>query len=293
MKADLLGTAAALGSAASWAVGAILFKNLGENIPALAMTLGKGILSTLMLGLVLLPLGFNHLTGSDFFYLALSGLIGISVGDSLFFKALQHIGAHLLVLLFMVGQILTALLAMVFLHEMPTAAVWTGIVLIATGVGVILWSKLTEDGPPTNVRGIILGLLSVLCMSGSVIIAKKGLGTDDSGIQATFVRMGTACVGMAIYGAFTAQLGTWAVAFRDVKLAGKFLAAVAVITFGGFWLSLYAIKQMDVAIANTLISTEPIFVLPLAAIFLKEKITAASILGATVALAGVGVICLY
>ena len=62
-------------------------------------------------------------------------------------------------------------------------------------------------------------------------------------------------------------------------------------TFGGFWLSLLALNHVPVATANTLNSLEPVFVLPLAAIFLKEKITLAQIVGTLAALAGVIVLC--
>jgi len=38
----LLGMSAALGSAASWAIGSILFKRIGETVTPFGMTLSKG-----------------------------------------------------------------------------------------------------------------------------------------------------------------------------------------------------------------------------------------------------------
>jgi drug/metabolite transporter (DMT)-like permease len=72
---------------------------------------------------------------------------------------------------------------------------------------------------------------------------------------------------------------------------GLFIFSIGIITFGGFWLSLVAVKYVDVSIANTLNSTEPLFVLPLAAIFLKEKIAVKTFIGATIATAGVALLC--
>jgi len=43
-------------------------------------------------------------------------------------------------------------------------------------------------------------------------------------------------------------------------------------------------------VANTLNSTEPLFVLPLAVIFLKEKVTLLTIFGTLVATAGIAVL---
>jgi len=78
--------------------------------------------------------------------------------------------------------------------------------------------------------------------------------------------------------------------FHDVKLIGRFFVSVCVITFGGFWLSLLSVKYLDVSVANTLNSTEPLFVLPLAVIFLKEKVTLLTIFGTLVATAGIAVL---
>jgi len=69
------------------------------------------------------------------------------------------------------------------------------------------------------------------------------------------------------------------------------IISVAVITFGGFWLSLVAIKYIDVSIANTLNSTEPLFVLPLAVIFLKEKVTLSAIVGTFITVIGIVLLC--
>ena len=67
---------------------------------------------------------------------------------------------------------------------------------------------------------------------------------------------------------------------------------MCVVTFGGFWLSLLAIKNLDVATANTLIATEPVFVLPLAAVFLRQKITGRAVAGTSVAVVGIILLCL-
>ena len=66
-----------------------------------------------------------------------------------------------------------------------------------------------------------------------------------------------------------------------------FLLAVAVVTFGGFWLSLLAIQKVDVTVANTLGSTEPLWVLPLAAFVLKETIKPAVVGGSVLTVLGI------
>jgi drug/metabolite transporter (DMT)-like permease len=62
------------------------------------------------------------------------------------------------------------------------------------------------------------------------------------------------------------------------------------VTFGGFWLSLVSIAYLDVAIANTLNATEPLFVLPLAALVLKEKITLPVVMASLATVIGIALI---
>jgi drug/metabolite transporter (DMT)-like permease len=290
MEMRAIGIAAALGSAASWAVGSILFKRLGESLSPLAMTLTKGGVSVILLGVALFFTGYTDLEWQPLLLLVASGLVGIALGDTFFFEALQDIGAHTLVLLMMLGQVFTVLLAVVFLGETPTLNAWLGIALVVSGIGIVVSTKLTVERQASSWRGIAFGLLSVLCMSVSIIIAKMGL-ESISAIQATFIRMLSGTVGMFGFGIATRRLESWVMPFKDPRLVYLFLVSVCVVTFGGFWLSLVSIKYVDVTIANTLNSTEPIFILPLAAIFLREKVVMRAIVGTAIATAGVALLC--
>ncbi|HBD09041.1 MAG TPA: EamA family transporter, partial [Syntrophobacteraceae bacterium] len=268
----ILGITAALASSASWALGSILFKKLGESLSPLAMTLAKGMVSIVLLGVVLCFTGVADVTLEPLLLLAASGILGIAVADSLFFEALQDLGPHALAVLMMLGMVVTPILAVLFLGESPTPLAWAGIVLVVAGIGVVLYAKLTGDEERSSLRGTILGTLSVICMAVSMIIAKKGLASI-SAMQATFIRMVAGTAGMLLCGIVTGRLGKWMLPFREPRLLSLFVFSVCVVTFGGFWLSLVAIKYVDVSIAYTLNSTEPLFILPLAVLILKDKVT--------------------
>jgi drug/metabolite transporter (DMT)-like permease len=290
MDSKVIGIVAALGSAAAWALGSILFKQLGSEISSLAMTLVKGAMSVVLLTIAVAVTGADAVQFKPVMLLVLSGFIGISLGDTFFFEALKHLGAHALVILLMLGQVLTALLAILFLGELPSLNVWFGIGLIIFGVSLVLWPQLVGERQTSGRRGILLGLLAVFCMSSSLIIAKQGLA-EISALQATWVRMLAGTVGMFCFGLWTRRLTDWIVPFQNPLLFGHFLGSVSVVTFGGFWLSLLALKHLDVAIANTLSSTEPVFVLPLAVLFLREQVSAIALLGTTITMAGIVLLC--
>lgn len=129
-------------------------------------------------------------------------------------------------------------------------------------------------------------------MSVSIIIAKEALD-QTSAIHATFVRMLAGTLGILLFGLATRQLAGDLAPFADPRLALRFVLSVCVVTFGGFWLSLVAIQYADVAIASTLGSTEPLFVLPLAAYFLKERIGAQAVAGSIATVAGIALLVIY
>jgi len=123
-------------------------------------------------------------------------------------------------------------------------------------------------------------------MAVSVIIAKEGLVGADS-VQAAFIRMLAGTVGILAFGQATSRMGGSLRFLLEPRFAALFFVSVFVVTFGGFWLSLFAIEKMQVSIANTLHSTEPLFVLPIAAFVLKEKITRWVVVGTALAVVGV------
>jgi drug/metabolite transporter (DMT)-like permease len=295
MDKDALGQAAALGSAAAWAVGAFLFKALGEILSPLAMTLAKGACSVVLLGAAigvtvgLAGGGLGPMTGQQLALLVASGVLGIALGDTFFFEALQGLSPQTLLVLVVLGQVVTVLLAVVVLNEpIREAAHWVGIALVIAGVTVVLSGTLaSEEQRATKVRGMVFGLLAVVVISASTLVAKMALGDDSATMEATFVRMLAGTLGVFAYGVTTGRIAKWATPFRDRRLFVRFVGSVAVVTFGGFWLGLVAFKYTKVAVASTLTSTEPVFGLILAAVFLRERVTARAVLGTGVTVLGV------
>ncbi len=126
-------------------------------------------------------------------------------------------------------------------------------------------------------------------MAVSVIIAKEALASADS-IQAAFIRLLAGTIGIFLFGQATSRMGDSLKFLLDKRFAALFLISVFVVTFGGFWLSLFAIEKTDVSVANTLNSTEPLFVLPIATFVLKETITVWVVIGSMLAVLGIALL---
>jgi len=149
-----------------------------------------------------------------------------------------------------------------------------------------MWVRLSGEDQASKFAGVAWGLAAVVCMAVSVIIAKEALESVDS-VQAAFVRMLAGTVGIFLFGQATGQMDSSLKYLLDRRFAALFVFSVFVVTFGGFWLSLVAIEKTDVSIANTLNSTEPLFVLPIAAFVLRETITVWVVVGVVLAVVGI------
>ena len=288
----LAGGLAALGSAAAWAVGSILFRRIGEEASPLGMNLGKGLIGLVMLGAVLAVTGVEPVDGRSVGFLAASGLVGIALGDTFFFMALVRLEPRLTLLLATVGQVFTVLLALVLLGERPAALAWPGMALVLGGVTWVMRERLPDEKPEKRHQrrlGVIYGLLASVCMSAGILLAKVGVA-EVSALQGTFLRLAAGVIGLAVFGVATRQVGAWLRPFRDLRLLRSIVVAVVVIMFGGFYLSLLALKLTDASVASVLNATEPLFILPLAALVLGERISSRAGVGAAVAVAGVGMV---
>ena len=93
-----LGEATALLTAIIWALAVIMFKKSGEEVHPVGLNLFKVIMAGVLLVPTALLFGENLLRPApieDYLLLLLSGVLGIGIADTLFFKSLNALGAGL------------------------------------------------------------------------------------------------------------------------------------------------------------------------------------------------------
>jgi len=257
------------------------------------MNLGKCLIGSLFLGVMLLFSNVGAMSKEALLFLGASGLLGIALGDTLFFKSLAYLGPRLLLALGTLGPVVTVILAVIFLKERPPFIVWIGMALTIGGVSWVLWERSSvKNAEKKRAEGIKYGLLSILCASTAIILAKAGVASV-SALQATFIRLLFGAIGLLLWAGASRQISNWLSPFKNMNLLGAILMTVFIAVFGGFWLFLAAIKYTDVSTATILNSTTPLFILPMTALILKEKISLRAIAGAGVAVAGVILIFLH
>jgi len=277
-------------SACSWALGAILWRKLGERISSYGMNLAKTAGGALCLGIVLFFVGLPPISARAIAFLTVSGILGIAIGDTFFFLALMRLGPRRASLMGSLNPVAIAVSAAVVLGERPTLAAWAGIAATPTGVAWVLWERSSGGGgTEPHASGIREGLLSVLFTTGGVLLAKIGLESVPA-LHAAWIRLLAGSAGLVLWGALRSEFGGLAAPLRSGIFLAKVAAVVVVVAFGGFWLSLLALKHIDAAIAGTLGATSPLFILPMSVAFMKERLSLRAVMGTVVAVGGVALI---
>jgi drug/metabolite transporter (DMT)-like permease len=288
------GEFAALGAAFLWAASSSIYALLGQRIPPLQLNLIKGLIAialifcTLMISAQKLP-EFNLLPAG---FLLLSGAIGIGLGDTAYFSALNRLGARRTLLLETLAPPLAAFLALIFLGESLNAVAWCGILLTILGVAWVITERTVAlvINSTNLMQGIVWGILAAIAQASGAVISRFALIESNlSPLWSTLLRLiGGSAIVLLLLLFPRARLGV-----EGVQWTGRLIGIIILTAFGstylGIWLQQTSLKFAPAGIAQTLTATSPLFVLPIA-FWLGEKISFRAVLGVLVAIVGIGIL---
>jgi drug/metabolite transporter (DMT)-like permease len=289
------GEVAALLAAFLWAVATVLFGRIGQVLSPLVLNLVKGAMA---LGLVLLtlmvlqrsPLG---LAPPTLLLLVASGSIGIGIGDTLYFATINRLGPRRALLMETLAPPLAALLAWMGLGEVLSLQAWAGIGLVLLGVIWVISERVPHpmgEAPPPNYRGILYGVLAALGQATGAVMSRAALvDTAIDPLWSTGLRLGG---GLIILLGLVRSQGPITALIQPLR-SPRLLGAVALAAFLGTYLAIYlqqtALKYAATGVAQALLSTSPLFVLPLAAL-LGDRVSLRAVGGVGLAIVGVGLL---
>jgi drug/metabolite transporter (DMT)-like permease len=291
-----LGEVVSLLTAACWASTAVFFSRAGRRVGSAAVNVTRlGLALTVMLLLHTLLFGtpFPFQAGPvRLTWLALSGLIGFSLGDALYFESLVQLGPRLGSLIMTLWPAIAALLAWPMLHQTLSLPKLAAMLATLGGIALVVSEKTGTAGGPDRPRhygrGILCGLGGAVGQAVGIIFSKFGMAGGLSPISANVVRVSTGFVILAAWQLARREFLSNLRKFSDRKALG--LVSLGA-TFGpviGVMLSLFAIKYAsNVGIASTLMSLSPVMLLPATVLIDKEKLSLRAILGTLVSIGGV------
>ncbi len=300
-----LGELAALGTACCWVGTALAFEAAGRRVGSLAVNLLRLVLALVPLGVV----GWfwrGHPLPTDapadaWLWLSVSGLVGFTFGDLCLFRAFVVLGSRLSTLMMSLAPPLAAAIGWLVLGEVLSGRDLVGMALTVAGVA---WAVLerrrvapplrpgADPGtpPPARLlRGVLLGLGGAVGQGGGLVLSKLGMGSYNP-FAATQIRV---LAGLAGYVVLFFALGWWGrtrAALADRQALGLTAVGAFFGPFLGVSLSLVAVQLVPAGVAASLMAVTPVLIIPVVVLLGRERVGVGGVLGALLAVAGVGVL---
>jgi len=306
-----LGYAAGIATSFLWTGTSLFFTAAGRRLGPTAVNAIRIAMAVVLLGFIhrwLAGVWFPELVGRQVLFLALSGVIGLSIGDQALFTAFVDVGPRIAMLVMTTAPIFATLFGWAALGETLDPLAWLGVAMTVGGVAwVVAERPPTAIGrhPPRRTRGILIAFVAAACQACGLMLSKVGMGHEWlppaerlDPQAATFIRMIFAGLGMtplfylmrarekkrAARGVGPARVGS-----RGAGLAFTLGGAVCGPVFG-VWMSLVAADNAPVGIAQTLTSLPPVLLLPIVYFVYREHVSPRAVIGALVAVGGVAVL---
>jgi drug/metabolite transporter (DMT)-like permease len=301
----LAGPLAALTSSVLWAGAGIVFRRLRGRVSPLALNLAKNGVAAVLLAATVWALDGTpwpaDLAAAPLGLLVLSGVLGLTVCDSFLLRAMMEIGPRRATLIGLLapGLVFVGALLPPFsqLDRVADAAAWAGlalalggVALAASGANPVTAGELPHDAA-TERRGVRDALLAALFQAAGFLLARRAFELGAAPVPGALVRLVSGTAGLVVVGLATRRLAAW-----TGELAGPgVFRLVAATAFFGTFLGI-GLNQLSIAwspstgIAAILNSLAPVWLIPLSAVFLGERISRRGILATALALAGVALL---
>lgn len=302
------GLTAAFATLLCWTVGTFAFTIASKRADPAAVNRVRLFFAALLLSVVVVvffKVSFVELftlpTLHEWFWLGLSGIIGLTLGDYFAFTAYSILGSSRTSLFSTFAPVAALLLGMIILGETINGVGIIGM-MISTG-GIIWFIQSTQKSNDKAIdksqvlKGITYAILGAVGQGLGLVCAKKGLnithdtGTDLSAVHATWIRMGIGT--LAAYSIAVFKRNVW----TELKIITSSKSIITPLLTGtlfgpvmGVSLSLFAASQIPVGIAQTIFSLLPITVMLAATLSGREKINGPSIIAAAICMIGVFVL---
>ena len=291
----MIGELAALGAAISWTFSAILYrKALQQTNPISANIIRLSCTSAILL-VFLIAIGklgvLTSLSVNVAVLAAVSGAVGLGLGDTLYLLSLKLVGVAHAVPITCTYPLFGLLWAVVFSGEAITLGVGLGTAAIVAGIWLLSYEK--EEGPYTVrrqilVKGIAAALATALLWSVSISMMDLAVEKTPSLDQALIVNVVRAsAIGLLLL-AFSPIIDRGHGFLKVSRKTVATLIAGGLVALGLGWFFLtFSFTETMASRAIPISSTTPLFSVLAGVVLLHEKVTARNIVGSVVVVAGI------
>jgi drug/metabolite transporter (DMT)-like permease len=280
----------------------LLFTSAGKRVGSFSVNVFRTTIAIALLGcahVVLLGVLLPAASSAQWFWMGLSGIVGLGIGDFGLFAAYVTIGPRRTVLVQASSPIFASVLAFSMLGETFGLLSILGVAVTLTGIVVVLLereekSQETFEAKKRKTWGVFFALVSAMGQGFGAVLSKKGMYVGVSvamnPLSAALIRMLLAGLFVWVCALFAGKLPGLRKAVRD-KDGIKFTAAGALVgPFIGMTLSMVALANAETGIAQTLMSLMPVMIIPVIWIIYRDRTSWRGMLGALVAVIGVAIL---
>ena len=287
-------------AAVCWTFASLISADLTREIGALAFNrIRLFFVSLMLIGYTTYIDTWHTLNTNTLTIILISGVIGIFLGDTLLFMALQRIGPRRNNILFALAAPFTVLLNIVLLNEVMSLLNLIGCIGVFCGVVIAIMYGRTKNNEHRWEKiegslsiGIIMGILAALCQAIGLIMMKPILVSGVDPIASAALR--TTISFVLLSSTFLIKSPNF-----NSKNQINFFIIIKTIISGflgmalGMSLLLIALQNTDAGIVATLSSTSPIMILFLIWLLTNKIPSLGAWIGTIIALVGTGLIFVY
>jgi drug/metabolite transporter (DMT)-like permease len=302
MVSNTIGETAAIVTSCLLTFNSILFASAGKRIGSFSVNayrivIAVGLLAathTVLLG-TLLPVATNE----QWFWIGLSGIVGLGIGDFGLFAAFVVIGPRRSVLVMALSPIFASIGAYLMLAEIVPSLATIGIAITLTGVTVVMlekqeYSEEEATSKRLKIWGVSLALVGAIGQGIGLVLAKKGIYLDPNSmlnpLSATLIRMTLGALFVWICALIAGKLRELRKALKNRKGIKHTAAGAFIGPFMGVTLSMVAVTYTQAGIAQTLMSLMPVLIIPVVWVLYGQRTSWRGILGAVAAVVGVAIL---
>lgn len=288
-----LGEFAALAVAVFWTITALAFESASRKIGSLTVNIMRLVLAFLFIGVFTL-FSRGHFLPVDasrhnFIWLAVSGIIGLVLGDYYLFRSYALIGSRFAMLIMTLVPPLAAFFGYIILGESLEVIQLTGMAVVISGIIMAIFNRPVK-GERLSIKiapaGVVFAFIGAFGQALGLVLSKYGMEGYDP-FASTHIRV---IAGVAGYSLIITLMRRW----RQVGESLRNTPAMKALSLGAFFgpflgisFSLLSVRHTETGIASTIMAIVPILIIAPSVWLNKEKITAAEVVGAVISVAGI------
>jgi drug/metabolite transporter (DMT)-like permease len=297
-----IGAGLALGAAVCWGISPLLFASAARRIGSYPVALLRLALATALLLAVLTAyraathVAISMPAGWQWFWLLVSGVLGMGFGDLLGYEAMATLGPRRTTQMTTVAPVAAVLLGWVWLGETfrPVTLLGIAVVLVATSYAVLVRSRQeADDREPGRVSpwGLFCAVAGAVLMGVGAVTLRQAfrLGPIDL-LLATALRVGgTAVFFWMIAAARLDMVRIWRT-MGDPAVRSRVVLGSLLGPFAGMICYVSSLNFLQAGLVSTLSSISPLVLLPIVYLRYKARIGWDVVAACAMAIAGIAII---